>query len=172
LAQLTPEQREQTLQQAEKSAAIGMNIGFYASPVTILLMGLICSLAYWATINFGFGGKADFVSVLAVWMFAALPTTLKSVLGAITTFFTVPEAFNITNFAPTSVGAFLSQSETNAALYKLATSLDVTSIWSFALMSIGLAAVAKTKPSAGYITVFGWWALCVLVSVGLAAVMG
>ena len=32
-----------------------------------------------------------------------------------------PESFNIDNFAPTSVGAFLNQQETNAALYKLAT---------------------------------------------------
>jgi hypothetical protein len=83
-----------------------------------------------------------------------------------------PESFNLNNFAPTSVGAFLNPLETNAALYKLASALDVTTIWTLALLGIGIAAVAKVKRNSGYIAVFGWWAIIVLIGVGWAAITG
>jgi hypothetical protein len=59
--------------------------------------------------------------------------------------------------------------ETNKALYSLASSLDVINIWSLFLMGMGIAIVAGVKRSSGYIAVFGWWALIVLISVGYAA---
>ncbi len=83
-----------------------------------------------------------------------------------------PESFNIKNFAPTNLGAFLDPVETNKALYTLATWLDVVTIWTLVLLSIGIAIVAGVKRSSGYIAVFGWWVLFVLISVGWAAVMG
>lgn len=165
LAQAGPEAAEKAVQMAE----IGTKIGFLASPVTILIAAVLVTLVFWATINFGFGGKADFVSVLAVSMYAWLPSLIKTTLGIAVTFFTVPEAFNIANFAPTNLGAFLNPSETNAALYKLATAIDFTTIWTLVLFSIGLAAVAKTRRSAGYITAFGWWGLFTVITVALAA---
>jgi hypothetical protein len=104
-------------------------------------------------------------------MFAALPGIIKSLLGAVVLFAGgAPETFNLNNFAPTSVGAFLNPLETNAALYKLASALDITTIWYMVLMGMGLAIVAGVKRTSGYIAVFGWWALIVLFGVGTAAV--
>ena len=40
------------------------------------------------------------------------------------------------------------------------------------LVGIGLAIVAGVKRSSGYIAVFGWWAIVVLVGAGWSAVMG
>jgi hypothetical protein len=37
---------------------------------------------------------------------------------------------------------------------------------------MGTAIVAKVKRSSGYIAVFGWWAIFVLIGVGWAAAMG
>jgi hypothetical protein len=62
--------------------------------------------------------------------------------------------------------------ETNKALYTLATSLDAVTIWTLVLLGIGTAIVAGVKRSAGYAAVFGWWAIFILVSVGVAAVTG
>jgi len=62
--------------------------------------------------------------------------------------------------------------ETNKALYSLASSLDVVSIWSLVLLAIGTATVAGVKRSSGYLAVFGWWAIFTLVAVGWAAAMG
>jgi hypothetical protein len=168
LAQAPPETREQALKMTQYS----IEGTILASPVVVLLSGAIVALVLWGTINFVFGGKATFPGVFSVWMFASLPGVIKSILGSIVAFFTAPESFNIQNFAPTSIGAFLSPTDTNAALYKLASALDVTTIWSMALLGIGVAAVARLKRSSGYIAVFGWWGLLTLIGVGWTAIFG
>jgi len=169
LAQAPAAQREGTL----KGMQYGPEIGFAASPILVLIVVALGSLVLLGTINFVFGGKATFGSIFTVWMYASLPGIFKELLGAIVIFAgTAPESFNLNNFAPTSIGAFLNPLETNAALYKLASALDVTTIWTLALLGIGIAAVAKVKRNSGYIAVFGWWALIVLIGVGWAAIAG
>ncbi len=169
LAQAPPAQRETTL----KFTQYGMEGGFAASPILVLILAALISLVLWGTINFVFGGKATFGSIFAVWMFSALPGVIKSLLGTVVIFAgTAAESFNLNNFAPTSIGAFLNPLETNAALYKLASALDVTTIWCLVLQGMGVAIVAGVKRSSGYIAVFGWWAIIVLFGVGVAAVTG
>ncbi|MGD0939707.1 MAG: YIP1 family protein [Terracidiphilus sp.] len=169
MAQATPEQRE-----------MGLKIGTYitegifiANPALLLLIIALGSLGLWGTINFIFGGKATYGSIFAVWMYAGLPTVVKTMLGTVVIFAgTAPESFNIKNFAPTNIGAFLNPVETNKALYALATSLDVVTIWTLVLLGIGTAAVAGVKRTSGYIAVFGWWAIFVLIGAGIALVLG
>jgi MFS family permease len=169
LAQAPPDQRAMTM----KFTQYSMEGGFAASPILILVFVALGSLILWGTINFVFGGKATFGSVFTVWMYAGLPGIIKTILGTIVIYTGgTPETFNLNNFAPTSIGAFLSPAETNAALYKLASAIDVTTIWSMILMGIGLAIVARVKRSSGYVAVFGWWAITVLVGVGYAAITG
>ena len=169
MAQQPPEQRDMAM----KITQYSMEGAFAASPILVMIFALVIAVVLWGTINFVFGGKATFGGVLAVWMYAALPGIIKSLLGSVVLFAgAAPESFNLANFAPTSVGAFLNPLETNAALYKLASSLDVTTIWYIALMGIGLAIVAGVKRSSGYIAAFGWWALIVLVGVGWTVAFG
>jgi hypothetical protein len=100
----------------------------------------------------------------------SIPAILKPILGAAAIFSGLaPESFDINNFAPTNIGAFMSPLDSNHALYALATSLDAVTIWILVLMAIGTATVASVKRSSGYCAVFGWWAIFVLVRVGLAA---
>jgi len=166
LNQAPPAQRETAM----KITQYSMEGGFAASPILILIFAVVIAVVLWGTINFVFGGKAKFGSVFAVWMFAALPGIIKSLLGSVVLFAgAAPESFNLNNFAPTSVGACLNPLETNAALYKLASSLDITTIWYLFLMGMGLAIVAGVKRTSGYIAVFGWWALIVLITVGWTA---
>ena len=167
MAQLTPEQREMQM----KGMRYGTEYFFAASP---LVFGLgftaLGALVLMGTINFGFGGKATFGSVFAVWFYAFLPGVIKLLLGAIVLYAGVaPESFNINNFAPTSVGSFLSPQDTNMGLYTLASWLDFTTIWSLALLGIGLSKVAGVKRSSGYMASFGWWALLLIIFVGIAA---
>jgi len=169
MAQSTPAQRDMTI----KITQYSIEGAFAASPILVLIFGAVIALVLWGTINFVFGGKASFGSLLSVWMFAALPGIIKSLLGAIVLFAgAAPESFNLNNFAPTSLGAFLNPLETNAALYKLASALDVTTIWYLVLLGMGTAIVAGVKRSSGYIAVFGWWAIIVLCGVGWTAMMG
>jgi hypothetical protein len=162
----TPEVRAQTL----KITQYSIEIPFALIPVAIMIFGLIIALVLWGTINFGFGGKASFGSVLAVWFYASLPGIFKAILGTIVLYAGLaPESFNISNPSPTNIGAFISPQDTGPALYKLATAIDFTTIWYLVLMGIGLSVVANVKRSSGYIATFGWWAIVVLVSVGFTA---
>jgi hypothetical protein len=169
LAQAPPEQREMS---AKISLYITEGI-FIANPLLLLAILALGSLGLWGTINFAFGGKATYGSIFAVWMYAGLPGILKVLLGVIVIFAgTAPESFNIKNYAPTNLGAFLNPLETNAALYSLASAIDITTIWTLVLLGIGTAMVAGVKRTSGYIAVFGWWAIFVIIGVGIAAVTG
>jgi hypothetical protein len=169
LAQAPPEQREMS---AKISLYITEGI-FIANPLLLLAILALGSLGLWGTINFAFGGKASYGSIFAVWMYAGLPGILKVLLGVIVIFAgTAPESFNIKNYAPTNLGAFLNPLETNAALYSLASAIDITTIWTLVLLGIGTAMVAGVKRTSGYIAVFGWWAIFVIIGVGIAAVTG
>ena len=99
-----------------------------------------------------------------------LPSCIKTIMGVVVLYAgTAPESFNIKNFAPTNLGAFLNPLETNPGLYSLASSIDFVTIWSLVLVGIGTAMVAGVKRSSGYIAAFGWWAVVVMVGAGLAA---
>ena len=144
-----------------------------ASPVILLIAAAVMSLVLWGTINFLFAGKATFPTIFVALMYAWLPGIIKSLLGTIVVFAGMaPESFNIRNFAPTNLGAFLNPLETNPGLYALASAIDFTTIWTLVLVSIGVAIVAGVKRSSGYIAVFGWWAILVVAGAGWAAIMG
>ncbi len=166
LAQLTPERRAQI----EERIVDVTEGAFLASPVLTIATIALLSLGLLGTINFGFGGRAGYGSVIAVWFYAWLPGVIKTLLGiAVIYAGLAPESFNIKNFAPTNVGAFLDPAATNKALYALASSLDVVTIWTLVLLGIGIAAVAGVKRRSGYLAVFGWWAVFVLIRVVWAA---
>jgi len=168
MAQMPPEQRAMT---AKISLYVTEGI-FIASPIFVLVVAAIVALVLWGTINFVFGGKATFGSVFAVWFFANLWSIAKSLVGAIILFVgNSPETFNIKNFAPTNVAALLypNPAEANPAVYALTSSLDIVTIVSLILMGMGIATVAGVKRSSGYIAVFGWWVIIVLIGVGMAA---
>ena len=167
LNQAPPEQRETSM---KVSLYITEGI-FLGNPLLLLIILALGSLGLWGTINFVFGGKATYGSIFTVWMYAGLPGIIKVLLGVIVIFAgTAPESFNIKNYAPTNLGAFLNPLETNAALYSLASAIDVTTIWTLVLLGMGTAAVAGVKRTSGYIAVFGWWAIFVLIGVGIAAI--
>jgi len=169
MAQATPERRATSM----KITRYSMEGGFAASPLLMLGFLAVMSLGLWGTMNFVFGGKATYGSIFTVWMYAALPGTIKTLLGIVVIYAGMaPESFNLNNFAPTSVGAFLDPLSTNAALYTLASRLDFTSIWSLVLLGMGAATVSGLKRSSGYMAVFGWWILFLVIGVGWAAVMG
>ncbi|MGD0293196.1 MAG: YIP1 family protein [Terracidiphilus sp.] len=173
LAQVPADQREKQL---KISVYITEGV-FIAQPVFMLAWVALMSLGLWGTINFVFGGKATYESTFAVWMYASLPSIVKALLGTVVIFAGAePDTYNIKNFAPTNIGAFMNPLEYDTALYKalyaLASWLDVTTIWMLVLLGIGIATVAGVKRNSGYIAVFGWWAIFLLFSVGLAAFRG
>jgi len=152
---MDPKAQERMANANPDQRAMGNKIALYATegafiggPVIGMAAVAIISLVLMATINFGFGGRAKFGSIFAVCYYAWLPETLRAILGTIVVYSGMaPESFNIKNFAPTNLGAFLDPVETNKALYTLATWLDAVTIWRMVLLGIGIAIVAGTKRS-------------------------
>ncbi len=169
MAKATPEQREKGMQFRTGFT----KVMFIAGPAFQMLYAVVFAAVLLGTINFGFGGKAKFGDLFALMYYAWLPQVVKVLLGTAVIYAGMaPESFNIKNFAPTNLGAFLDPIDTAKALYALATSLDVVTIWTLVLMSIGVATVAGVKRSTGYIAVFGWWLIIVFFGAATAAVMG
>ncbi len=141
MANSSPEQRAMG---TKISVAITQGV-FIGGPVVGLIGASVVALGLWGTINFGFGGAGQSMaassrSAIHAW----LPASIKAILGAVVIYAGMaPESFNIKNFAPTNLGAFLDPVETNKALYSLATSLDVLTIWTLVLMGMGIATVVE-----------------------------
>ena len=167
--QLTPEQRANG-----NRVAVAITEGvFAAGPLMGIAGAAVVALGLWGTINFVFGGRAKYGQIFAVSYYAWLPSIVKILLGVVVLYAGMaPESFNIKNFAPTNLGAFMDPSSTSPALYSLATSLDFVAIWMCVLMGMGIATVAGVKRKSGYIAVFGWWALFALIGAGWAAAFG
>lgn len=162
---LTPDQRATQL----KIAGMVTEGIFAAFPIISIIVYAVIAGVLLGTINFGFGGKANFWQVFAVVWYGGLPGLLKVILGIAALFAGMaPESFNSQNFSGTNIGYYLSP-DTSKPLLRLATSLDAVTIWCMVLYAIGLSIVAGTKRSSGFIAVFAWWILIVLVGVGAAA---
>ncbi len=142
--------------------------GFYAGPLFNLAFVAFAALILWPTINFGFGGSATYGRVFCVGMYAALPGILSAVLAAVMLWAgRSPETFTTTSLLGSNPGYYIN---TPGALKTLLTSLDVFTLWTLALLGMGLSIVARTKRSAGYLAVFGWFIVIVLFRTALAAV--
>ena len=156
---------------AEKIGPISQEITWALSPIFLFIIDAAAAGVLLLTINFGFGGRARFFDILSVELYAGLVSwVLKFILGTIAIFAGLAgESFNVQNVAGTNLGYYLNQQETPKALYFLATAIDPLVIWNLVLTSIGVAIVAGTKKSSGYIAVFGWWLLITLVLLGFAS---
>jgi len=168
-------ERLQSLPQAQQEAqakvgAIIQEVLWALGPAWVLLFNVIAAGVLLATINFGFGGRAKFSEVLAVSWYAGLPGLIKLALGAISLWVGVAaESFLPGDPAGTNAAYFMNPTETGMVLWTLLAGLDFTFIWTLVLFGGGLARVAGTKPSSGYIAVFGWWVLYLLVQIGMTA---
>jgi hypothetical protein len=162
---MPPEQRAA----AEKQGPINQEVTWALSPVGLLLIDMLGALVLWPTINFGFGGKAKYWSILAVMMYAGMVLwPIKLLLGGAALFAGAePAAFDPSNVFASNYAYFMEQR--SGPLYAVAKAIDPLDIWCMVLTSIGIAIVAGTKRTAGYIAVFGWWAVVMLVLVGISA---
>jgi hypothetical protein len=166
MAPLTPD----ALVAVHKQMIMSFKIGLFGGPLFALLIVLIVAVVLWPTINFVFGGKAEFKRVFCMVNYAYLPLAIKSLVAALTLYLGVAaDNFTLDNMLGTSAGYYFS---TPGPLKTLLTSFDVFTLWVLILMSIGLAIVANTKKSAGFISVVGWWVVTVILTTISKAVFG
>lgn len=141
----------------------------YAFPVLSLIGFVIIALLLWGTFSFGSGADVTFGQSLAIVVFSALPSIVKSTLAILILMMRVPEEFFIQNPIGTNLGYFLSVHDTPRFLYGIASALDIFMIWTLVLSSIGFAVVGKVKQGTAYTVVFGWWLAITLIFSGIGA---
>jgi len=156
---------------AQKIGPAIQKVTWAISPIGLFVMDAIGAGILLATINFGFGGRAKFFDILAVELYAGLVSwAIKFVLSSIAIFAGLSaESFNVNNVAGTNLGFYLNPQETPKVLYTLAIAIDPLVLWNLVLTSIGVAIVAGTKRTSGYIAVFGWWGLMLILGLAFAA---
>jgi hypothetical protein len=165
-ANMPPAQAAQT-----RKISATVTAGFsYGTPVIILLISAISAAVLLATLNFGFGGKATYGQIFAVWMFAKLPLTVKYILAIIPLFAGLnTQSFIIQNPVGTNPGYYFPPPDAPLWLNGLLSWFDIFSIWSLILLVIGCAIVAKISKGTAAVAVVGWWVVLMLVSVGWTA---
>ena len=167
----SPKQMERLEQQPVdaqvKAKAIGTNITkyiFFSFPVLGILIAVIAAGVLMVTVNFGFGGRAKFGQMMAVWFYATLPWAIQGILGIVTTCFVDPDAFNLNNFVGTNIGYYL-PTDLPKPIIALGTAIDVFTIWALILMTIGIAIVGNIKKGQAATAVWGWWVIMTLLKV-------
>jgi hypothetical protein len=143
----------------------------YGRPLIVLFFVALTALLVWPTINFGFGGRAKFSTVFAVFMYTALISeALKYLLAIIALYAGVAQdSFFLPNPVGTNVGYYLTGTDAPYWLAILGAFIDILGIWALVLAVMGCSMVGKVKRSSAAIAVFGWWAIAVLLATGLAA---
>jgi len=167
MEQLTPEQRAQNL---ALRASI-TKVTFYIAPVFTLLWGLIVAAVLMGVFNFMLGAEVTFSRALAIAFYAAFPGILYSILLIVSFLASAdPSSIDITTNPMPTNPAFFMDPQGNAALYSLASGLDIFRIWYVVLLGLGFAtASSNRKPSVGtgITTVFVLYGILLLIGMGL-----
>jgi hypothetical protein len=133
----------------------------YAAPIVSLVLAVVISALLLATLNFGFGGRAKFGQMMAVYFYATFPVNLKYLLAILVIAFLSPDQFVLQNPIGSNLGFYLSP-ETPGWWMALATQIGLFTLWGLILFSMGSAIVARLKPRQGAAAVVGWWILMVI----------
>ncbi|HVO81478.1 MAG TPA: YIP1 family protein [Terriglobales bacterium] len=165
LEQLTPEQREQQMEQGAKVTKIIA----YAFPALQLVILVIIAAVLFGTFKLAAGADVKFKAALAIVMYASLPGLLKVVLAVVSLLAGAStDSFTFQNPVATNPGYFLNPAD-SPFLYSLASSLDIFLIWTLVLTAIGFTCVSKVKRGTAMAIVFGWWVFFTLAGAGLGA---
>jgi hypothetical protein len=146
--------------------AVTTKVMSYGFVVPILIFVAIHTLLLWASFNFGLGASTKFGQVFATVIYAGLPKIFISILGTILLFAGVGiDGFDMQNPAGTNIGYFLS----SPALRAAGGFFDIFSLWSLAVLVLGMAIISRKSKGQAAIIVVGWWVIGLLVSTGFAA---
>lgn len=140
----------------------------YCIPLFVLVVLLFEALILWASFNFGLGAQTKFLQVFAVILFAGIPRYFVWILSIIFLFAGVgTDNFDMKNPVGTNLGYYLSNSphwmQTAGQFF------DIFTLWTIALIVLGMAIISGKKIAQSATIVIGWWALVLIVSTAFAA---
>ncbi|MHB8526050.1 MAG: YIP1 family protein [Candidatus Acidiferrales bacterium] len=168
MQQMTPEQRQQFIDQRAKYAPIFGYVGVViGTPIALLVVAAIFMGIFNATSSAGLDFKTSFGVAAHSWM----PFVIAGLLGILILYLKPPDQIDLQNLVASNAGTFLS-SDAPKWLLALCTSLDLFTFWVLGLMAFAYSVVRPKKISfgTGLAWVVGVWVVFVLVKVGFAAI--
>lgn len=164
-ANLTPEQKEQQIAISAKiSPGFAWGIGLCWPILQALIVGAVLLLAY----NVIGGAGARYSTSMGIVAHAYFPWIFYSLLFILILFLKAPGTVDLDNPIATNLGSFLPDS-TPKALMSLGRSIDIFSIWTMFLISLGFTAVNRKKLTGkAFGIVLSVWGVYVLIKMGLA----
>lgn len=167
-SRLTPSQVEQAVRQSAPIVAIASHVGAVLGPPFILLLLAVLGLLI---VNLILGGHLGFKAVFSLVCYANLVSLLSSLMAVLVILFGDPDHLNPQNPVPTNLAFFLNQAQVSKRLYTLATSADIFTLWVLVLVAVGLSegTERKVKPQHIFLVYAGFWAVWILIKLGLAS---
>lgn len=165
--QLTPEQRERTLEtQVKVAPIIGYVFGVIGFPIIVVILAAIFMGIFNATSS----AALDFKTSLSVVTHSWMPYVIASLLGILVLYLKPPDQIDLQNLVASNAGAFLS-SDAPKWLLSLCTSLDIFTFWVLGLTAFAYSAVRpkKIKFSSALTWIVGIWVVFILIKVGFTA---
>ena len=162
---LPADQREKSMQQR----TVATRVISYGFSVFILIWYVIVAAVLLATLKFGLSADVKFKTVLALVVYASLPGIFKAILAIVSLVAGVAgDGFTFQNPVATNPGYFFDPA-THPVLYSFLSSFDIFTIWILVLGAIGITCISKVKTGTAFAVVFGWFAVLILMGVGIAA---
>jgi Yip1 domain len=152
---LTPEQQQGQI----KFTGI---IYYVAIPIFLLLIWLIMAGLQFGTFKFAANADITYSQSLAIVVYSALPTMLRSLLAIVSVLAGASaDGFTLSNPIASNPGYFMNAAD-NPFLYFIASQVDVFLLWTLVLTAIGFATAGKVKMGTAFGIVFGWWLVITL----------
>jgi Yip1 domain len=164
-ANLSSEQKEQQIAMSAKvSPYAAYAIGALAPILGVVIVAAVMLLAY----NVIGGANGSFGAAMGVVSHAYVVSILGSLLFILILYLKPPGTVDLENPIAANVGAFLPES-TPKALLALGKSLDIFSIWTLLLISVGFAAVNPKKLNGKSLSIaIAVWAIFVACRMAIA----
>jgi len=166
LDQMPADQREKAL---ARQVLITKGVT-YAVPLFGLIVYAVFAGVLLGTVKVVTSAEITFGALFALIVYTRLPEVVKAVLTILSLAAGVSsDAFDIKNPVATNAAYFLDPAG-SPVLRALLSSLDVITLWTLVLVSIGVACVSQIKRGTAFAIVFGWFAVIVLLQVGIATI--
>lgn len=167
--QVSDEELERATEMVERFGWLGALVGaLIVAPLGFLVFALV----FWVVFKLQ-GGEFDYQTSLSVTLHSLMPVAVSSLLS-------LPVIYSretigleesqrgvlVSNLAP------LAPEEAGPALTALLASIDLFTIWSLVLFTIGYSIVGRVSKTSAGLTVVTMWIVYVLAKVGLMSIRG
>ena len=134
---------------------------------------MIVAAVYFALFSM-LGRDGGFKAFLSITVYAFIPTVLSQIAGVVRAYTVPSSALMLDEIGSLSAAVFVDRDAVSPAIFTLANSVDVVSIWILSLLVIGYGFLArktlsKTTRTIAVVAVFLLW---IVFRVGSAAIRG